>query len=120
MQKLFISFILLGLHSKSDIFRTQSSVSAESFASYASSIKQNAMLQLANPLSSSMTIASSSDQMFDAPCPTFSPGDAFLKTNGEEISDIEDEQQLTISNLPLTKPLKAITTTNECVCPCRV
>lgn len=60
--------------------------------SYESSIRQHIICEVPNPISSSMTVVSSSHG-FDAPGEKFSPEDAFKeKDTGLEISDLEDDR----------------------------
>ena len=83
--------ISLGLHKKSHVETSVNPGSYSGAISYQSSIHQDIILDVPNPISSSMTVISSSHG-FDIPEEKFSPEDAFKeKENVEEISDLEVE-----------------------------
>ena len=83
--------ISLGLHKKSYVETSVNPGSYSGAISYQSSIHQDIILDVPNPISSSMTVISSS-YGFDIPEEKFSPEDAFKeKENVEEISDLEVE-----------------------------
>ena len=84
-------FISLGLHKKSYVETSVNPGSYSGAISFQSSIHQDIILDVPNPISSSMTVISSSHG-FDVPEEKFSPEDAFKeKENVDEISDLEVE-----------------------------